>query len=119
MLKNGGGAIVNNIGNFKRNGSPGCSIYRATKSAVANISQVAALEYARNNIRLDAIASDLLANQLTSENGQSSTNAAFIPMNCGDSPQEIAQTVVWLCCDQASYITGHTVDGGLAALAIS
>ena len=39
-------------------------------------------------------------------------------MNRGGSPQEIADTVVWLCSDKASYITGHTlfVDGGLAAL---
>jgi NAD(P)-dependent dehydrogenase (short-subunit alcohol dehydrogenase family) len=70
------------------------------------MSQVAALEYARNNIRLNAIFSGLLANQLTSGNGQSSTNAIFIPMNRGGSPQEIAQTVVWLCSKQASYITG-------------
>ncbi|MGL5944324.1 MAG: SDR family oxidoreductase [Waterburya sp.] len=120
MLKNGGGAIVNNVCNFKTDGSPGCSIYRATKSAVATMSQVAAIEYARSNIRINAIASGLTENQLKSGNSQSSTNAAFIPMNRGASPQEIAETVVWLCSDQASYITGHTlsVDGGLAALAM-
>jgi NAD(P)-dependent dehydrogenase (short-subunit alcohol dehydrogenase family) len=59
MLKNGGSAIVNNVCNFKTDGSFGCSIYRATKSAVATMSQIAAIEYARNNIRINAIASGL------------------------------------------------------------
>jgi NAD(P)-dependent dehydrogenase (short-subunit alcohol dehydrogenase family) len=154
MLKNGGGAIVNNVCNFKTDGSPGCSVYRATKSAVLTMSQVAALEYARNNIRINAISTGLMENQFKLGNGrlpfgyamptaaksstampsaaksstasqaQAQTQArsqidpAFIPMNRCGSPQEIAETVVWLCSDKASYITGHTlsVDGGLAAL---
>ena len=118
MLKNGGGAIVNNVCNFRNDGSPGCSVYRATQSAVDTMSRVAAIEYARSNIRINAIASGFLADSLEKKNGQLSANAAIVPMNRGGSPQEIADTVVWLCSDKASYITGHTlfVDGGLAAL---
>ena len=121
MLKNGGGAIVNNVCNFKNDGSPGCSIYRATKSAVDTMSRVAAIEYARSNIRINTIASGLIADRAEMKNGKLSANAAIVPMNRGGSPQEIADTVVWLCSDKASYITGHTlpVDGGLAALTMN
>jgi NAD(P)-dependent dehydrogenase (short-subunit alcohol dehydrogenase family) len=126
MLKNGGGAIVNNVCNFKTDGSPGCSVYRATKSAVLTMSQVAALEYARNNIRINAISTGLMENQFKSGNGRlpegyasrSQIDSVFIPMNRCGNPREIAETVAWLCSDKASYITGHnlSVDGGLAAL---
>ena len=121
MLKNGGGAIVNNVCNFRKDGSPGCSVYRATKSAVDTMSRVAAIEYARSNIRIDAIASGLIADRAEMKNGKLSANAAVVPMNRGGSPQEIADAVVWLCSDKASYITGHTlpVDRGLAALTMN
>lgn len=120
MLKNGGGAIVNNVCNFRNDGSPGCSVYQATKSAVDTMSRVAAIEYARNNIRINAIASGLLS-VAEQKNGKLSANAAIVPMNRAGNPQEIADTVVWLCSDKASYITGHTlpVDGGLAALTMN
>lgn len=55
MLKNGEGAIVNSVYTYKKDGNPGCSVYRATKSAVASMSRVAALEYARHNIRINTI----------------------------------------------------------------
>lgn len=123
MLKNGGGAIVNNVSNFKADGSIGCSIYSATKSAVATMSQVAALEYARNNIRINTITPGLLKRSLhDSENGEiSRNNSAIIPVNRYATPQEIAEAIVWLCSDKASYLTGHNlpVDGGLSALRVN
>ncbi|MDJ0568197.1 MAG: SDR family oxidoreductase [Pleurocapsa sp. MO_192.B19] len=123
MLKNGGGAIVNNVSNFKADGSIGCSIYSATKSAVATMSQVAALEYARNNIRINTITPGLLGRSLhDSDNGEiSPNNSAIIPVNRYATPQEIAEAIVWLCSDKASYLTGHNlpVDGGLSALRVS
>lgn len=122
MLKNDGGVIVNNVGNFKTDGSPGCSIYRATKSAVAIMSQVAAIEYARHNIRINSIVPGLL--ELSPDNyrnGILSNNSAIVPLNRLVTPREIAEVVVWLCSDKASYITGQTlpIDGGLSALKMS
>lgn len=121
MLKNGGGVIVNNVCSLKTDGSPGCSIYRATKSAVLTMSQVAAMEYSRKNIRINTIAPGMLQ-QSSSQVSEDSVfcNPAIVPMNRTGNPQEIAQAVVWLCSDRASYITGQTlaVDGGLSALTL-
>ncbi len=122
MLKNGGGVIVNNICNFKTDGSPGCSIYRATKSAVATMSQIAALEYSRHNIRINTITPGLLTRSpQDSDNVTPPSNPAIAPMNRLGNPQEIAEAIVWLCSDKASYITGHNLplDGGLSALPMS
>ncbi|MEO1467212.1 MAG: SDR family oxidoreductase [Cyanobacteria bacterium J06633_1] len=121
MLKNGGGVIVNNVCSLKTDGSPGCSIYRATKSAVLTMSQVAAMEYSRKNIRINTISPGILkqsSSQVTED--VVPCNPEIVPMNRTANPQEIAQAVVWLCSDRASYITGQTlaVDGGLSALSL-
>lgn len=119
MLKNGGGAIVNNVCNFKTDGSIGCSIYRATKSAVATMSQAAAMEYSRNNIRINTIFPGLLEGYPRNlDRDIMRNNPAIVPMNRLGNPQEVAEVVAWLCSDKASYITGQSlaVDGGLSAL---
>jgi len=130
MLKNGGGAIVNNVCSFKADGSIGCSIYRATKSAVASMSQGAAVEYAQNNIRINAISPGVLEKSRiffedTEVNGSYIanpknilSNTITVPMGRSGQFQEIADTVVWLCCDRASFVTGQVirVDGGVQAL---
>ncbi|MEO0924630.1 MAG: SDR family oxidoreductase [Cyanobacteria bacterium J06643_13] len=121
MLRNGGGVIVNNVCNLKTDGSPGCSIYRATKSAVLTMSQVAAMEYSRKNIRINTISPGMLQQSPCQEVDKLiSSNPEIVPMNRPGNPQEIAQAVVWLCSDRASYITGQTlaVDGGLSALSL-
>ncbi|MEM6611971.1 MAG: SDR family oxidoreductase [Cyanobacteria bacterium P01_C01_bin.72] len=121
MLKNGGGVIVNNVCSLKADGSPGCSIYRATKSAVLTMSQVAAMEYSRKNIRINTISPGMLKQSPSQVNEDAvACNPAIVPMNRTANPQEIAQAVVWLCSDRASYITGQTlaVDGGLSALSL-
>lgn len=130
MLKNGGGAIVNNVCGFKTDGSIGCSIYRATKSAVASMSQGAAVEYAPDNIRINAIAPGILeqpsilleeiqANKSHASNPQDRlSNKITVPMGRSGQCQEIADTVVWLSSDRASFVTGQVirVDGGVQAL---
>ena len=123
MLKNGGGAIVNNVCNYQKDGSPGCSIYSATKSAVASMSQIAALEYAGDNIRINTITPRVAKrspdNPDDEWNGErSQNNFAAIPLNRCATTQKIAESIVWMCSDRASHITGHNfpVDGSILPL---
>ena len=122
MVEQNGGVIVNNVGNYKTDGRPGCAIYRANKAAIEAITKTAAVEYARYNIRANAIAPGIL--QLPTklrgiDKNNISSNCACIPMRRSGHFQEIADTVVWLCSDSASFVTGHIlpIDGGLKALA--
>ncbi len=114
MLKNGGGAIVNNVCNYTKDGNLGCSIYSATKSAVASMSRVAALEYARHNIRINTI-SPALPKRSPDNFNQDVGEREFTHNH--NTPQEIAEAITWLCSDKASSITGHNlpIDVGLSA----
>ncbi len=96
MLKNGGGSIVNNVSHFDSSGSPGCSLFCATKSAVATMSKVAASEYASHNIRINTISPGAYLNSLKT----TSTNNYF-------GVRKMAEAIVWLCSDKASTITGQ------------
>lgn len=119
MLKNGGGAIVNNVSKFQADGTAGCSVYSATKSAIATMSQVAAMEYARDNIRINTISPGLLkrSHYDLERDREDCESPNMIPMNRYATPQEIAEAIVWLCSDKASYITGQdlSIDGGLVS----
>ena len=119
MLLQGGGAIVNNGSVFTLDGFPGCSAYAATKAAVVGMTKAAALEYARQGIRINAVSPGPIVTAFP-KNGAGAklrTYASLTPMGRLGNPQEVAQAVVWLCSNQASFITGHTlpVDGGLFA----
>ena len=123
MVKQNQGVIVNNVGNYKTNGSPGCAIFRANKAAIKAITEIAAIEYARYNVRVNAIAPGIMQKatalaQGVDKTGNFPSKSAIVPMGRGGQFQEVADTVVWLCSDAASFITGHTVpiDGGLKAL---
>ncbi|MEM8832581.1 MAG: SDR family oxidoreductase [Cyanobacteria bacterium P01_G01_bin.19] len=96
MLKNGGGSIVNNVSHFDSNGSPGCSLFCATKSAVTTMSKVAASEYASNNIRINTISPGAYRNNIKTP----STNSCF-------DVRKMAEAIVWLCSDKASTVTGQ------------
>lgn len=119
MLKTGEGAIVNTSSIFGLNGYPGWSLYAATKHAVTGMTKAAALDYATQNIRVNAVGpgpveTALLAN---GTGGDPHSYAAFVPMGRIGQPDEIADAVVWLLSDEARYVTGHTlpVDGGVCA----
>ena len=123
MLNQNGGAIVNNVSIYRADGRPGCAIYKATKTAIATITKTAAIECARNNIRVNAIAPGILQQptilaQGIMNNKRESKSSFVVPMSRSGQFEEIADTVVWLCSDRASYITGEilSVDGGLKAL---
>ena len=124
MIKQNRGVIVNNVGNYRTDGRPGCAIYRANKAAIKAITETAAVEYARYNVRVNAIAPGVLQQatklaQGIEESNKNPPNSAFVPMGRNGQFQEVADTVVWLCSDNASFVTGHIlpIDGGLKALA--
>src|SRR5271154_6630904 len=119
MLKTGGGAIVNTSSIFGLNGYPGWSLYVASKHAVTGMTKAAALDYAKKNIRVNAVGPGPVETPLLAKGtgGDPHSYAAFVPMGRIGQPNEIANAVVWLLSDEARYVTGHTlpVDGGVSA----
>jgi NAD(P)-dependent dehydrogenase (short-subunit alcohol dehydrogenase family) len=119
MLKTGGGAIVNTGSVGSLVGLPQMAAYVASKHALAGLTKTAALEYAKRNIRINMIApgtvmTDMLkAGAAATAEGRAKLEAAT-PMGRIATPEEIAGSVVWLCSDAASYMTGAIVaaDGG-------
>ena len=120
MLKTGGGSIVNTSSIFGLNGYPGWSLYVATKHAVTGMTKAAALDYAKRNVRVNAVGPGPVETPLLAKGtgGDPHSYAAFVPMGRIGQPEEIADAVVWLLSDEARYVTGHTmpVDGGVCAV---
>jgi NAD(P)-dependent dehydrogenase (short-subunit alcohol dehydrogenase family) len=120
MLKNGGGAIVNNSSVSGLIGFPGAAVYVASKHAVLGLTKSAALEYARQGVRVNAVSpggtETPLLQRITGGPGTEGHRqfTAFHPMGRTARPEEIAAAVVWLCSDEASFTTGQSlsVDGG-------
>lgn len=119
MLKTGGGSIVNTSSIFGLNGYPGWSLYSATKHAVTGMTKSAALDYAQQGIRVNAIAPGPVETPLLAKGtgGDPHSYASFVPMGRIGQPEDIAHPVVWLLSDEAKYVTGHTfpIDGGVCA----
>jgi NAD(P)-dependent dehydrogenase (short-subunit alcohol dehydrogenase family) len=119
MLKTGGGSIVNTSSIFGLNGYPGWSLYSATKHAVTGMTKSAALDYAKQGIRINAIAPGPVETPLLAKGtgGDPHSYASFVPMGRIGQPEDIAHPVVWLLSDEAKYVTGHTfpIDGGVCA----
>jgi NAD(P)-dependent dehydrogenase (short-subunit alcohol dehydrogenase family) len=126
MLKQSGGAIVNLASVAGLIGFPGLSPYVASKHAVNGLTKNAALEYAKQSIRVNSICPggidtrmlDSLAEQSTG--GKLSTEEMMNPLHpIGriGQPDEVANLIVWLCSDRASFMTGANVpiDGGYVA----
>ena len=123
MLKNGGGAIVNNASVGGVIGFPGASVYVASKHAVLGLTKTAALEYARQGIRVNAVApggiETPMLDRFTGGRGTDFFDrlAGLHPVGRLGRPEEIADAVVWLCSDKASFVTGVSLaaDGGWTA----
>jgi NAD(P)-dependent dehydrogenase (short-subunit alcohol dehydrogenase family) len=119
MLKNGGGAIVNNSSVYGVIGNPQLPIYAASKHAVLGLTKSAALEYGKAGIRINAIAPGAIETEMMEQsigNNKQLREAlvALHPIGRAGKPEEIANAVAWLLSDKASFLTGHTllVDGG-------
>ena len=123
MLTQGGGAIVNTASVAGLVGSRGAgSAYAASKHGVVGLTRTAALEYAKQGIRVNCVCpgvirTPMMERMLTRTPELEQQYIATEPIGRLGLPEEIAESVVWLCSDAASFVTGHTmtVDGGMVA----
>jgi len=122
MLKQGGGAIVNTASAAGLVGVGMMPAYVASKHGVVGLTKTAALEYAKSGIRVNAVCPGGIqtpmlerAIQMMPQLGEAAI--AMEPVGRLGKPEEIAEAVIWLCSDAASFVTGHAmaVDGGMVA----
>jgi NAD(P)-dependent dehydrogenase (short-subunit alcohol dehydrogenase family) len=122
MLKQRGGSIVNTASVAGLVGIERLPAYNASKHGVVGLTRTAALEYATKNIRVNCVCPGAIRTPMTERiidsGGMSEQEAiAAEPVGRWGKPEEIAQGVVWLLSDLASFVTGHpmTIDGGWVA----
>jgi len=121
MLPQGQGSIVNVSSTMGHKGAPGASMYTASKHAVEGLTKSAALEGAPLGVRVNAVAPGPvetgMLNRFTGSEARKAGLIAGVPMQRAGRPQEIAQAIVFLASDKASFITGQilSVDGGKSA----
>jgi NAD(P)-dependent dehydrogenase (short-subunit alcohol dehydrogenase family) len=119
MLRTGGGAIVNMASLAGLQGVANLAGYVAGKAGIVGLTKVAALDYADQGIRVNVVApGPILTYHLEAAGAEAQRMAArSTPMGRVGSSEEVAATVLWLCSDQSSFVTGVTVpiDGGQSA----
>jgi NAD(P)-dependent dehydrogenase (short-subunit alcohol dehydrogenase family) len=122
MLKNHGGAIVNTSSVAGLVGFANIPAYTASKHGVAGLTKVAALEFAQKGVRVNAVCPGVIRTPMIERftGGNPDIEAQFTagePIGRLGEPREIADAVVWLCSDEASFVTGAAipVDGGWVA----
>jgi NAD(P)-dependent dehydrogenase (short-subunit alcohol dehydrogenase family) len=119
MVTQGGGAIVNTGSIAGLVGLRTSSAYVAAKHGVIGLTRTAALEYADDNIRVNAVCPGYIRTRMTEDTmrRRGEEIMAMVPFRRMGTPEEIAEMVVWLCSDRASYVSGaaYNVDGGYMA----
>jgi NAD(P)-dependent dehydrogenase (short-subunit alcohol dehydrogenase family) len=119
MLTTGGGAILNMSSTAGQQAVGGLGAYVGTKHGIEGLTKVAALDYAHHGIRVNALApGPILTDALTHAGlAAQAAAAAATPLQRIGQPDEVAAAAVWICSDQAAFITGTTliIDGGKLA----
>lgn len=121
MLATDGGAIVNMASILGRVGFAGSSGYVAAKHGMLGLTKVAALEYAPANVRVNAVGPAFIHTPMIEELEEDpdtlNTLVSLHPMGRLGQPEEVAELVIWLSSERASFITGayYPVDGGYLA----
>lgn len=121
ILASGGGAIINCGSVASTRGSPGCSAYYGSKHAVAGITKCVALENAARGVRVNAVCPGLVMTDLVEAGFAAAPEklallTSRIPMQRTGRPEEVAAAVLWLACDESSFVNGVMlpVDGATA-----
>lgn len=113
-----GGAIVNTSSSAGLLALPGASHYASAKHGVIGLTKTAAFEFAEQDVRVNAVCPGVIDTGLgDSEKDETHPGVAVTPMNRVAAPEEVADVVVRLCSDDASFVTGIAVpvDGGMTA----
>jgi len=119
MQKQGGGVIINNASIAGVSTAERLAVYSGSKHAVVAISKAAATEYGRDNIRVAAICPGWIKTRMTEElRAQKDADAMIqsnVPLKRIGEPEEVAETVIWLASDAASYVSGGAfiISGGM------
>jgi NAD(P)-dependent dehydrogenase (short-subunit alcohol dehydrogenase family) len=122
MLQTGGGAIVNTASALGQVAAANMLAYCASKTAVVGLTRATALDYAKRNIRVNAVLPATIETPMTTGTGGILVDApeleqalrAWHPIGRFGQPDEVAAAVLWLASDKASFVTGHAmlIDGG-------
>lgn len=122
MLKQGGGGAIVNMGSVaSMMGSAGAATYCASKHGVLGLTRSAALETASSGIRINvvcpAVIETPMADRLFTEDAVKKHLLSLHPIGRFGTPMEVAEAVVWMCSDEASFMTGQSLvlDGGFLA----
>jgi NAD(P)-dependent dehydrogenase (short-subunit alcohol dehydrogenase family) len=121
MLKNQGGSIVNMASILGQVGFAGAAAYVSAKHGVVGLTRTAALEYSKAGIRVNAVGPAFIETPMiagaTADPGTAQALTTAHPIGRLGQPEEVAELVIWLSSDKASFVTGsyYAVDGGYLA----
>jgi len=116
MLRQGGGVVVNTSSGAGIRGVAGGASYAASKHAIIGMTKSAALDYAKQNIRVNAVLPGNIATPMMDRFTEGDIQKAIDlePVGRLGKPEEIAEAVLWMCSDLGGFVTGASivVDGG-------